>query len=108
MPQEELNAYLSIHSNLALACLRTHKHKETLTHCDLVLKHAPKNAKIWFRKGTALQQLGDCQDAVTCYEQALACEPNDTQIQQALKHARAEVSRVKEREKKMFGGMFFK
>merc|ERR1719321_725056 len=96
---EEAEAYYtrSIHynptdascwSNRALVRLKVGKPQEALKDCNKALEVNPKYMKAWHRKGKALCELHDYEDAITCFQKAMALSPGNTQINGDLMTAR--------------------
>ena len=51
--------------------------KERITGKKLAMPQVALNANSWIRKGDSLRSLGQHEDAVRCYDQALAIEPQN-------------------------------
>lgn len=61
------------------------KYKEALTFCDKALKVYPNFVTAWNNKGNVLYNLGEKNDAISCYKKALALNPNYSPAQTNLK-----------------------
>jgi tetratricopeptide (TPR) repeat protein len=78
----------SIWSNRALVRLKTGKAREALKDCNKALEVNPKYMKAWHRKGKCLCELHDYEEAVVCFQKAMALSPGNTQINGDLMMAR--------------------
>eukprot|EP00746_Dinoflagellata_sp_MGD_P075403 gnl/MRDRNA2_/MRDRNA2_30345_c0_seq1.p1 gnl/MRDRNA2_/MRDRNA2_30345_c0~~gnl/MRDRNA2_/MRDRNA2_30345_c0_seq1.p1 ORF type:complete len:548 (+),score=178.39 gnl/MRDRNA2_/MRDRNA2_30345_c0_seq1:112-1755(+) len=78
----------SIWSNRALVRLKTGAHKEALKDCNKALEVNPKYMKAWHRKGKCLCELKDFEEAIVCFQKAMALSPGNTQINGDLMMAR--------------------
>merc|ERR1719160_973835 len=78
----------SIWSNRALVRLKTGKPQEALKDCNKALQVNPKYMKAWHRKGKCLCELHDYEEAVVCFQKAMALSPGNTQINGDLMMAR--------------------
>lgn len=78
----------SIWSNRALVRLKTGKPKDALKDCNKALEVNPKYMKAWHRKGKCLCELHDYDEAIVCFQKAMALSPGNTQINGDLMMAR--------------------
>jgi len=90
----------SIWSNRALVRLKVGKPQEALKDCNKALEVNPKYMKAWHRKGKALCELHDYEDAIVCFQKAMALSPGNTQINGDLMTARKKLKLHKDEPEK--------
>lgn len=78
----------SIWSNRALVRLKVGKPQDAMKDCSKALEVNPKYMKAWHRKGKALCELHDYEEAIVCFQKAMALSPGNTQINGDLMLAR--------------------
>merc|ERR1712217_542657 len=75
-------------ANRALVRLKLEKLEAALEDCEESLRLNPRYMKALHRKGKALHELRQYEDAVHCFQAALALSPGNTQINGDLMVAR--------------------
>merc|ERR1719420_823403 len=78
----------SIWSNRALVRLKFGKAQEALKDCNKALEVNPRYMKAWHRKGKALCELNQHEEAIIAFQKAMALSPGNTQINGDLMMAR--------------------
>ncbi|KFB43340.1 AGAP011458-PA-like protein [Anopheles sinensis] len=103
--EDELrNTMIALYTNLALLYNRKDQAKDALRmvndlrrFCDVT-----QNAKALYQEGKALHKLGEYSNARKCLKRALELEPNDKNIQAALKELEATVVKHRRVEKTLW------
>lgn len=92
--------------NKSMCCLKLAQYDKVITLCDSVIAHNPQLVKAHFRKGQALVEKKDYEEAMGCFKQALALSPEDKAIANTL--ARTKQLHVRELKKQSakFSKMF--
>jgi tetratricopeptide (TPR) repeat protein len=67
------------------------RYDESLPLLDQATEINSKNANAWNTKGLVLLQLGRPEDAKSCFEKALALEPNNSEFQNNLEKVKTNV-----------------
>lgn len=97
---------LAAHANTALCCLRLARWEEAVRSADAALAIDAGAVKAWFRRASALLELGRLAEALDATRQTLELEPANaeaTQLRQKVLRAMAEQRR---QEALMFRRMF--
>ncbi|CAH8486561.1 unnamed protein product [Schistosoma curassoni] len=96
-PAELINdAKLKLENNLAAAQLKVEAYDAAIMSCDVVLQSDPQNIKALFRKGKALLEMNEVDDAIPILQKVLTISPGSQMASVEL--ARAQAVRQKERE----------
>ncbi|KAH8850046.1 Peptidyl-prolyl cis-trans isomerase FKBP8 [Schistosoma japonicum] len=96
-PTELINdAKLKLENNLAAAQLKVEAFDAAIMSCDTVLQSDPQNIKALFRKGKALLEMNEVDDAIPILQKVLTLAPGSQMASVEL--ARARAIRQKERE----------
>ncbi|CAH3140589.1 unnamed protein product [Pocillopora meandrina] len=96
----------SCYNNLAACLLKDNRWDRTIYYCNEALKIQPSNAKALFRRGQAYFHLNDLEKAERDLKAAEELEPEDSSIKKMLASLDVELKKMKEREKKIYAGMF--
>lgn len=94
--------------NLAMCCLKLNQDLEALKYCDKALELDPKNEKGLFRRATAHMNMKDYPEAITDFNKVLELDPNNKAAKNQILIANARIREIREREKKIYAGMFQK
>eukprot|EP00439_Symbiodinium_sp_Y106_P023088 s6349_g2.t2 len=92
---------MSLHLNLAQACLQLKAFEATVHHATRALKVDQDNAKAFFRRGLAQEALGKTQAAANDLQRAARIEPRNADIRrkyEELKKALQEMEKKQEEE----------
>ncbi|CAH8828511.1 unnamed protein product [Trichobilharzia szidati] len=96
-PSELINdAKIKLENNLAAAQLKVQAYDAAIMSCDAVLQSDPQNIKALFRKGKALLEMNEVDDAIPILQKVLTLAPGSQMASVEL--ARARAIRQKERE----------
>ncbi|CAH8437879.1 unnamed protein product [Schistosoma rodhaini] len=90
------DAKLKLENNLAAAQLKVEAYDAAIMSCDAVLQSDPQNIKALFRKGKALLEMNEVDDAIPILQKVLTISPGSQMASVEL--ARAQAVRQKERE----------
>jgi len=94
--------------NCALVNMKQGETAECVKHCDKVIEKQPQNVKALYRKGQALQQRKDFDEAITVYKQVLEIEPQNKAASQQILTCKHQIAELLALEKRRFAGMFDK
>ncbi len=97
---------VSCRLNCAACYLKLEKYERCRDNCTEVLKLDPNNSKAFYRRGQALYQLKNFEEALHDLEEAKKIEPQNNDIKRTIKNVQDAVTSQKEREKQMFQRMF--
>lgn len=97
---------LSCHLNMAASFLKLKDFSNAVSSANEALSIDSNNAKALYRKGTALNELGEYREAVSVLKKAKESAPADKNINKELARAVAALKKAKDAEKSLFGGMF--
>lgn len=94
--------------NCGLANLRMNENAECIKFCDRALEKKPDSVKALYRKGQAMQQRKDYEDALEVYNKVITLEPeNKAALQQAMS-CKEKMAEQRISERKRYAGMFEK
>ncbi|CAH3197422.1 unnamed protein product [Porites evermanni] len=96
----------SCYNNLAACLLKDGRWDRTEHYCTEALKLQPQNAKALFRRGQSYFYLKDFEKAERDLKAAEKLEPKDSSIKKMLALLEVELKKIKEKEKKIYAGMF--
>ncbi|KAH7827227.1 putative Peptidylprolyl isomerase D [Monocercomonoides exilis] len=98
----------ALHLNLSLCCLKIDPPEYNRAVIEAVesLKMDDRNPKAYFRIGQGRMGLREFVEAKKAFEDGLKLSPNDLNLKQWLEKSKKAIEAEKEREKKMFGGIF--
>ncbi|XP_052795457.1 peptidyl-prolyl cis-trans isomerase D-like [Mya arenaria] len=97
---------LPLHLNQAACKLQLKDFEGTVKDCDEVLDVSPDNIKALFRKGQALVNLKDWDNAEETLNKAASVDPNDKGIKREMERVRRAKVEEKAKEKQMYARMF--
>ncbi|KAK2147711.1 hypothetical protein LSH36_540g01046, partial [Paralvinella palmiformis] len=107
--KEKCNSLLLAgHLNLAMCCLKLGQDHDAMDHCDKALELDPKSEKGLFRRGSARMAMKDYPEAIEDFNKVLELDPNNKAAKNQVLVANAKIREVREREKKIYAGMFQK
>ncbi|CAE7632617.1 cyp5 [Symbiodinium pilosum] len=92
---------MSLHLNLAQACVQLKAYEATVHHATRALKVDQENAKAYFRRGLAQEALGKTQAAAGDLQRAARIEPRNVDVRkkyEELKKALQELEKKQEEE----------
>eukprot|EP00913_Durusdinium_trenchii_P020724 g19464.t1 len=78
---------MSIHLNLAQACLQLKAYEPVVFHTTQALKVDQENAKAFYRRGLAQEALGRTQGAANDLQRAVRTEPRNAEVRKKCAHA---------------------
>uniref|UniRef100_A0A914DC10 peptidylprolyl isomerase n=1 Tax=Acrobeloides nanus TaxID=290746 RepID=A0A914DC10_9BILA len=81
---------------------------ECIKQCDKVLEKKPQHVKALYRKGQALHQRKDYNEAIDVFKKVLEIEPTNKAAEQQIVICKQEIAHLRAQEKKRFAGMFDK
>ncbi|KAK2561930.1 Tetratricopeptide repeat protein 9C [Acropora cervicornis] len=96
----------SCYNNLAACLSKDGRWDRSEHYCSEALKLKPYNAKALFRRGQSYLYMKDFDKAERDLKAAEKLEPKDSSIKKMLTLLEVELKRVKEKEKKIYAGMF--
>jgi len=96
----------SCYNNLAACLLKDGRWDRTEHYCNEALKLQPQNAKALFRRGQSYFHMKDFDKAERDLKAAEQLEPKDSSIKRMLALLEVELKKVREKEKKIYAGMF--
>ncbi|XP_068731003.1 tetratricopeptide repeat protein 9C-like [Montipora capricornis] len=96
----------SCYNNLAACLLKDGRWDRSEHYCSEALKLQPENAKALFRRGQCHFHMKDFDKAQNDLQAAEKLEPKDSSIKKMLAMLEVELKKVKEKEKKIYAGMF--
>ncbi|XP_021378108.1 peptidyl-prolyl cis-trans isomerase FKBP5-like isoform X3 [Mizuhopecten yessoensis] len=94
--------------NLAMCYLKLDDAHEAQGQCDKALEQDSKNVKALFRRGQALQSKGDYDLAKKDFESVVELDPQNKAAKNQITRCMQKIKEFKEKEKKMYAGMFQK
>lgn len=94
--------------NLAMCSLKLNDWIEARNVCDKVLDENPDSEKAFFRRGEALLQLNDHEQAKISFEQCLKLDPENKAAKNRVAVCQAHIKKQKDKERKTFANMFDK
>lgn len=94
--------------NCALVNLKQNETAECIKYCDKALEKRPDHVKALYRKGQALQQRKDYEDAIEVYTKVTEKDPANKAAQQQILVCKQKIAELRSKEKKRFAGMFDK
>lgn len=97
---------LPCYLNTAVCLMKTKSWKEVIENCNKALEIDPANVKALYRKGSALIDLDDWEQAKLCLEKALQHDPSNKEIKQEIARLRKKITEQNQKDKKIFSGMF--
>lgn len=92
---------MSLHLNLAQACLQLKAYEPVIMHSTQALKVDQENAKAFYRRGLAQEALGKTQAAANDLQRAVRIEPRNAEVRkkyEELKKILADIERRKDEE----------
>mmetsp|Transcript_20857 Transcript_20857/g.48169 ORF Transcript_20857/g.48169 Transcript_20857/m.48169 type:complete len:488 (-) Transcript_20857:223-1686(-) len=105
---KEQALFTSCWSNVAMCRIKQKEWAETTQACNKVLEIEEKNLKCLYRRGLARLHLGMLKEAKTDLMAAHGLDGSNKDVRKALTNLKAEMQRVKKKEKEAFGGLFGK
>jgi len=94
--------------NIAQAYLKFNKNKEAAEAAGKVLKDDPTNLKALYRRGLAYSKSQDFDRAQTDLKDLLKVDPQNAEAKKELATIATALKQFREKEKKVFGGIFSK
>lgn len=98
----------SVHLNLSLLYQKKNNHDEVISNCNKVLEIEENNVKALYRRGQSRLATHDFENAVNDFTKILEVEPENKAAQNGITLAKHKIQEYKQREKKLFAGMFDK
>lgn len=98
----------SVHLNLSLVYQKLNNNDEVISNCNSVLALEAKNVKALYRRGQARLAAHDFDNAVADFTAVLEVEPENKAALNGLTICKHKIQEYKQREKKLFAGMFDK
>ncbi|CAB0033365.1 unnamed protein product [Trichogramma brassicae] len=105
---KRVNLLLSANLNLALCFLKVKSPLEAKEASEKAIELDPRNEKALFRKGQALMDLIDYEEAVKIFQKVLEIEPNNTVAMKNIQICQEKIKNNLAREKKLYANMFEK
>jgi FK506-binding protein 4/5 len=99
---------LAAHLNLAMTYLKQNKASLAIENCNLALEMDASNVKAYFRRGSANFSLKEYPAALADFQKVLSLEPNNAAARQEIIRTSKAIQDHRQREKKLFSGMFDK
>ena len=94
--------------NLAACQLKTQDYSDAILSCHKALDIDTKNVKALFRRAQAYSRTADWENAKADLMEAIKLAPNNKDLRNELDLLKKNMSEYKEKQKKMFAGMFDK
>jgi len=86
VPKELLQIVTQLYTNRAICNHVLNRHLDVVDDAAFVInKLDPKNAKAYYRRGVAMNKLGDCENALIDLQKAADLDPNNPLIKEELK-----------------------
>ncbi|XP_020623590.1 tetratricopeptide repeat protein 9C-like [Orbicella faveolata] len=104
--EEIYQVQFSCYNNLAACLMKDSRWDRTEFYCNEALKLQPQNAKALFRRGQSYFHMKDFEKAERDLKAAEELEPKDSSIKKMLGLLEVELRKVREKEKKIYAGMF--
>ncbi|KAL9953980.1 hypothetical protein ACROYT_G041465 [Oculina patagonica] len=104
--QEIYQVQFSCYNNLAACLMKDSRWDRTEHYCNEALKLQPQNAKALFRRGQSYFHMKDFEKAERDLKAAEELEPKDSSIKKMLALLEVELKKIREKEKKIYAGMF--
>jgi len=92
--------------NLAACYLKTKEYKEVIENTNKALELDPLSVKGLWRRGCALTETGDWEDAKLAFKKALQIEPDNKSVISSLTRLNKIISERDKEDKKRFKNMF--
>lgn len=97
---------LAAYLNLAMCSIKVKDYPDALKHCESALELDPQNEKAIFRRGTIHMESLKHEEAMSDFEQVLKISPQNKAAKNQWVLAQHKVQEFKNKQKKVFGGMF--
>lgn len=94
--------------NLAMCYLKLNDSHAAQEQCDKALEQDSNNVKALFRRGQALQNKGDYDQAKKDFEQVVQLDPQNKAAKNQVTRCMQKIKEFKDKEKKIYAGMFQK
>ncbi|XP_077294260.1 FK506-binding protein 59-like isoform X2 [Arctopsyche grandis] len=109
-PDVRINLLLSVYLNLALCYLKFTPVNsfEARDNAIEALKIEPNNVKGLFRKGQALQAMGECDEAIEAFQRVIEIEPENKAAVNQITICKSTIKQQNDKEKKLYANMFEK
>jgi len=78
---ERIGLFTALHLNLSLCYIKHHNYRESVVHADNALSFTPQSFKAIYRKGFALIQLGEYQQALNTIIDGIRWHPYERTLQ---------------------------
>lgn len=98
----------SVHLNLSLLYQKQNNHDEVIANSNKVLEIEDKNVKALYRRGQSRLATQAFDNAINDFTKILEIEPENKAAQNGIAIAKHKIQEYKQREKKLFAGMFDK
>nr|XP_039252118.1 peptidyl-prolyl cis-trans isomerase FKBP4-like [Styela clava] len=99
---------LAAHLNLALCYIKVKNFEEATKCCDTAIEIDNNSEKAFFRRGESEFARENYENAKSDFTQAKNLNPANKLAIKRIREANAQIHKIKEKEKKLFGGMFEK
>lgn len=99
---------LAANLNLALCYIKVKNFEEATKCCDAAIEIDSNNEKAFFRRGESEFARENFENAKSDFMQTKNLNPENKLAQKRIREANAQIQKIKEKEKKLFGGMFEK
>ena len=97
---------LSCNLNMAACKLKTQDYAEAKEACDEALQLDAMNVKAMYRRGQALFQMANFEEAMANVQQGLQVDSSNANLKVLGQNIRRKLREMKEKERKVFGGIF--
>ncbi|MCL4122766.1 UNVERIFIED_CONTAM: hypothetical protein GTU68_041537, partial [Idotea baltica] len=106
--EESHSTLLAGHLNLSMCHLKLKNYMAVKEHATKVLEMDPNNVKAYFRRGQALLNLSDVDEAKNDFEKCLSLDPSNKAALHQVQLCVGKKKQQKQKEKNLYGGMFDK
>lgn len=86
----------TLRANRAACLLRLGKHRQAIEECDAALELDPSYVKVYLRRASAREALGEVEEALEDYERARALAPGEASARRGAERLRPAVERRRE------------
>ncbi|XP_064604000.1 peptidyl-prolyl cis-trans isomerase FKBP4-like [Liolophura sinensis] len=99
---------LAAHLNLAMCQLKLQDYQQAEKECENALEIDAKNEKGLFRRGMARLKQNEYESAIEDFREVLKIDPNNKAARKELSLATQKLKQFRDKEKKLYAGMFTK
>jgi len=99
---------VTCHSNIATAYMKLKDYSPVWENVSEALKINPNHVKCLFHRGVLHERRNEVEQAIGDFKKVLSLEPSNADASKHLQRTQSIVQKLKEKERKVFGGFFNK